>query len=178
MGNEAAELEPQIRRQAIEVELQRIEESAKYSAQIQFEAAKHWRGANLALGLPASVLAAVAGATALADVTSPVVAGVLALASAGFGAILTTVNAAHRMSEATSAANAYLEIQTAARQARLIDLPYQSIDESRATLAERTARRDEQNKNVDPPSGRAYRKGSNNIASGGQSYAVDSRPPD
>ncbi|MCM3848778.1 SLATT domain-containing protein [Pseudonocardia sp. DR1-2] len=162
------------RRRAIADELRRLEESAMYSAQIQFEAAKQWRGMNLVLGLPASVLAAVAGATALADATNQLVAGILALMSAAFGAILTTVNAAHRMNQASAAANAYLEIQTAARQARLIDLPGQDIDEIRATLAELTARRDEQNKTVEPPNRRAYKRGSKNIEDGGQSYEVDS----
>jgi hypothetical protein len=60
--------------------------------------------------------------------------------SAGLGAILTTINAAHRMNQAAAAANAYLEVQTAARQTRVVDLPYQSIEEARATLAELAAR--------------------------------------
>lgn len=146
-----------------------------YSAQIQFEQAKRWRGVNLSLGVPASVLAAVSGATALATTTGRIAAGIIALVAAGFGGILTTVNAAHRMNQASAAANAYLEIQTAARQARLVDLPHQTIDEARTTLAELTARRDEQNKTAEPPSRRSYRKGSKNIESGGQTYAVDQR---
>lgn len=144
-----------------------------YSAQIQFEQAKQWRGVNLALGLPASALAAVAGATALADTAGRLVAGVLALVSAGFGAVLTTINASHRMNQASSAANAYLEIQTAARQARLTDLPYQTVEEGRAALAEITARRNEQNKTAEVPNRRAYRRGAKNIEDGGQSYTVD-----
>ncbi len=136
---------------AIRDELERIEESAKWSAQCQFEQAKQWRGINLALGLPASSLAAVSGAAALASTTSRVVAGVIALVSAAFGALLTTVNASHRTNRATAAANSYLEIQTAARQARLIDLPTATPDEARSILAELTARRDEQNKTAEPP---------------------------
>jgi len=124
------------RRTAIESELRRLEESATYSSQMQFEQTKLWRTVNLGLGLPASMLAAVSGATALASTTGRLTAGVLALAAAGFGAVLTTVNASHRMNQAASAANAYLEIQTAARQAREIDLPVLSIEEARATLAE------------------------------------------
>lgn len=49
------------RRVAIEDELRRLEESAMYSGQIQFEETKIWRRVNLTLGIPASVLAAVAG---------------------------------------------------------------------------------------------------------------------
>lgn len=161
------------RRASIRDELRRLEESAMYSAQNQFEQAKQWRSINLTLGLPASVLAAVAGATALADTAGRVPAGVLALASAAFGAVLTTINASHRMNQAASAANAYLEIQTATRQAREIDLPYWTIEEARSMLAELTARRDEQNKTAEPPSRRAYRKAQANITGGGQTYQVD-----
>ena len=96
-----------------------------------------------------------------------------ALVAAGMGAILTTLNASHRMNQAASAANAYLEIQTAARQAREIDLPRWTWEEARAELAELTARRDEQNKTAEPPGRRAYKKAQKNIARGGQKYAVD-----
>ena len=170
----ASESEKDVRtRKAIEVELQRIEESAKYSAQIQFEQTKQWRRINLVLGLPASVLAAVAGATALATTAGRVVAGLMALAAAAFGAILTTLNASPRMNQASAAANAYLEIQTAARQAREIDLENWSVDEARAELAELTSRRDEQNKTAEVPNRRSYRKAKKNLAAGGQDYAVD-----
>ncbi len=161
------------RRSRIEQELLRIEESATWSAQAQFEQAKQWRGVNLMLGLPASVLAAVSGATALASTTGRFVAGVLALAAAAFGAVLTTVNASHRTSQASAAANTYLEIQTAARQLRTVDLPYLTIEEARAALAELTARRDEQNKTAEPPNRWAYRRARKNIGAGGQDYAVD-----
>jgi membrane protein YdbS with pleckstrin-like domain len=161
------------RRAAISAELARLEESTLYSAQNQFEQAKQWRGINLVLGVPASVLAAVAGATALASAANRFWAGVLALAAAAFGAVLTTLNASHRTNQAASAANAYLEIQTAARQARLIDLPVTELDDSRAQLAELTARRDEQNKTAEPPNRLARRRAQRNIAGGGQTYAVD-----
>jgi hypothetical protein len=161
------------RRQQIESELQRLEESAMHSAQTQFERTKQWRAVNLILGLPASVLAALAGATALASTAGRITAGILALAAAGFGAILTTVNASHRTNQASAAANAYLEIQTAARQARLIDLPDQTTDEARATLAELTARRDEQNRTAEVPGRRAYKKGRRNITKGNQTYKID-----
>lgn len=172
MEPNGARSEPR-RRTAIEAELHRLEESATYSSQMQFEQAKLWRGVNLGLGLPASTLAAVSGATALASTAGRLAAGVLALAAAGFGAVLTTVNSSHRMNQSASAANAYLEIQTAARQAREIDLPVLSIEEARGVLAELTARRDEQNKTAEPPGRRAYRRAKANITGGGQDYAVD-----
>jgi hypothetical protein len=139
------------RKQAIAAELRRLEESAMYGAQMQFEQAKHWRGINLGLGLPASVLAAVSGATALAATTGRIAAGILALISAAFGGVLTTVNASHRTSQAASAGNGYVAIQTASRQPRTIDLPNIAPDDAREALAELTARLDEQNKSAEPP---------------------------
>ncbi|GAA1723118.1 hypothetical protein GCM10009765_83850 [Fodinicola feengrottensis] len=162
------------RRRALDEEFQRLEESAMYSAQNQFEVAKQWRGVNLMLGLPASVLAAVSGATALASTTGRLWAGLLALAAAAFGAILTTINASHRTNQAAAAANAYLAIQTAARQARLLDLHSSDLDDARNTLAEITARRDEQNKTAEPPNKWARRRAQKSIGSGGQTYGIDS----
>ena len=144
-----------------------------WSAQMQLEGTKLWRGVNLLLGLPASTLAAVSGITALVATTGRIAAGVIALAAAAFGATLTTVNASHRMNQAAAAGNAYLEIQTAARQMRELDLPYMEIEEARAIVGEITARRDEQNKTAEPPSKRLYRKARKNIESGGQDYAED-----
>lgn len=162
------------RRQALDGELRRLEESAMYSAQNQFEQAKQWRGINLLVGVPASVLAAISGAAALASTANAFWAGVLALAAAAFGAVLTTVNASHKTNQATSAANAYLEIQTAARQARLLDLPTAELSEMRSTVQEITARRDEQNRTAEPPNRWARRRAQKNISGGGQTYEADS----
>ncbi|UUA05222.1 MULTISPECIES: SLATT domain-containing protein [Streptomyces] len=174
---ENPEPEARARRAAIADELRRLEESAMYSAQTQFETAKHWRGVHLMMGIPTSLLAAVAGTTALVESTGRIAAGILALVSAGISAVMTTVNAPLRMSHATGCANAYLEVQTAARQARTVDLPVLPVDEARLVLAELTARRDEQNRAADPPGRRAYRRAQANIGRGGQTYAVDHDRP-
>jgi hypothetical protein len=161
------------RRRAIETELYRLEENAMYGSQMQFEQAKLWRGVNLVLGIPASVLAAVAGATALAATAGRIAAGILALTAAGFGALLTTLNASYRTNQAAVAATGYLAVQTAARQLRTIDLPAMDLDDARKDLAALTSQLDEQNKSAAPPSGRVYRRAKTNIEGGGQTYAVD-----
>lgn len=109
----------------------------------------------------------------MSDTGYAVLGGILALVASAGGAILTTLNASHRMNQASAAANAYLEVQTAARQARLIDLPGLDMDEARAILAELTARRDEQNKTAEVINGRARKLAQKNIHGGGQDYAVD-----
>jgi hypothetical protein len=161
------------RRHAIGAELRRIEESAMYSAQCQFEETKRWRAVHLLLGVPATLLAAVAGTTALVDSTGRTAAGILALISSGLGAVLTTVNAPQRTAHAAASANAYLEIQTAARQHREIDLEHWTPEEARRAVAGLTARRDEQNATAEVPGRRAYRKAQANLRAGTQTYAVD-----
>ncbi|MET7368071.1 SLATT domain-containing protein [Streptomyces sp. NPDC005566] len=165
------------RSRAFDAEFRRLEESAMWSAQCQFEEGKRWRATHWALGLPATLLAAVAGTTALVESTGGTTAGILALLSAGLGAVLTTVNASQRASQAVAAANVYLSIQTAARQHREIDLPDWTSTGAREALAALTARRDEQNAGTDPPSRRAYRKARANLNAGGQTYTVDGPAP-
>lgn len=154
-------------------ELMRIEESAAYSGQSQFEQAKFWRGINLLIGVPAATLAAISGATGLSSVANRVIAAYLALAAAGLGALLTVLNTNRRTTQAHSAANAYLEVQTAARQLREIDLPVISYDDARTKLQELTARRDEINKTADIPAFFAYWLGTRNIRKGRQIYEAD-----
>lgn len=154
-------------------EARRIEESAMFSAQSQFEQAKLWRGVNLVLGGPAAVLAALSGAAGLADAANRTTAAILALLAAGLGATVTTLNASSRAERAHTAANAYLAIQTDARQLRLLDLPDLDPAEARARLAALTVRQQEANAAADVPSRLAYRLGKRNIRSGGQAYAAD-----
>lgn len=164
------------RREQIQLELARVEESAMYSAANQFALSQQWGALNLLLGVPASVLAAVAGVTALSSTTGSFWAGVVALGASAFGAVLTILNASKKATQATSAANAYLEIQTAARQERNIDSRARTVEEARGMLAELTARRDEQNKTASPPNRFARRRGSVVLRKGGQDYAVDAMP--
>ena len=160
-------------RQAITAELSRIEEGAEHSSNSQFEQAKLWRGTNLVLGVPAAVLAAVAGATALASTAGRVVAGILALCAAGLGAVMTTLNAARRAEQAHVAGNAYLGLRNDARRLRTIDLPALPVSEARQALEELTGRESEINNGAPIPSRIAFWLGRRNIARGGTTYRVD-----
>lgn len=160
---------------SIEAELKRLEESAAYSSQAQFEQAKFWRGLNLLIGAPAAILAAISGTAGLSSVSNRVMAAYLALIAAGLGALITILNTNRRTTQAHSAANAYLEVQTASRQLREIDLPVISYDDARTQLQELTARRDEINKTADIPAFFAYWKGKRNIHKGRQTYLVDTQ---
>jgi hypothetical protein len=156
----------------IYAELEVLEESAMFSGQSQFEQAKFWRGINLLIGAPAALFAAIAGVTGLASVSNQKMAAYFALAAAGLGALVTALNADRRSTQAHSAANAYLEIQTAARQLRLVDLDEMKYKEARASLRDLTNRRDEINKTADIPSFYAYLRGRMNIKKNRQKYGT------
>lgn len=164
----------------------RIHEAAEFSAQTQFEQAKVWRGWNFALGAPAAAAAAVAGSAilssdswSLAAIPGSVVGGVLALLAAALTALLTTINASRRMNQSQSSGNAYLQLQTEARQLITIDLKTMSFEEARAALEGITNSRNELNKTSEAPGRRAYLRVKRNlIDDGGQDYAVDELPRD
>jgi hypothetical protein len=158
-------------------EIERIHESAMWSAQCQFEQMKLWRWANLVLGVPAAVLAAVSGGTGLAEARDGDVSSwpaILALLAAAFGAALTTLNPARRVTQSQASGNAFLEVQTAARQLLLLDLADLSVAHARDQLRELSARRDELNKTADPPGRLAYWLAKRNLEkNNGQVYEVD-----
>ena len=158
--------------QSIANETHRIHQSARDSAQGQFEQAKLWRLANLVLGAPAAALAAIAGGTGLSG-QKGTTTGILALIAAGLSAVLTTVNASRRMTQAQSSANAYLQLQTEARQFLTIDLAGMSHEDARDVLRNLTNSRNELNKTADPPSRPAYWLAKRNLKKGGQDYDAD-----
>jgi hypothetical protein len=157
-------------------EIARLHENVLWSAQGQFEQMKLWRAMNAVLGVPAAVLAAVSGGTGLAADKPTATPAILALIAAGFGAALTTLNPSRRVSQSQGAANAYLELQTVARQLLAVDLPNLSREDARERLATLTARREEVNKTADPPSWYAYWRAGQSIKKGRQSHEVDAEP--
>jgi fermentation-respiration switch protein FrsA (DUF1100 family) len=158
---------------AVILELKRIEESTTYSSQSQFEQAKLWRGINLLFGVPAAVLAAVAGATALASTSGRLAAGIIALVAAGLGAVTTTLNASQRSKEAQDVGNAYLALMSHCRMTRTVELPNASDDAARAALAALRAQHDSINSKATPPSFYAFWRAKRNIERGRETYEVD-----
>jgi hypothetical protein len=159
--------------QSISDELSRIEEAAMHSAQTQFSSAKFWRGLNLALGIPAATLAAVAGTTVLASAVSARAGAAIALVAAALTAIMTTINAAQRAEQSRVSANAYLDLQGDVRVLRTIDLPDLARGEARKQLGELIERRNTINGTAPVPAFLAYLLGRRNITKGRQTYEVD-----
>lgn len=162
-------------------EASRIHESAMYSAQAQFEQAKIWRRINIWLGAPAAVFAALGGSAVLGSssisvlgIKTTLIGGAMSLLAAAMTAILTTVNASRRHAQSQASGNAFLQLQTAARQFVLVDIRQDNYEDARAKLDDLTTLRDDLNKAADVPSRRAYQRGKRNINKfGGQSYATD-----
>lgn len=154
-------------------ELARIEESADYSAQGQFEQSKIWRRCFHWLGGTAAILAGAAGATGVARVTNGLVPGVLALVSAGMGALVTTIDPAGHAARASESGNAYLALRNEARRVLRLDLPGAVLDEAREQIEKIARRNDDLNTAIEPPSVRAYRRARKNIERGQTTAAVD-----
>jgi len=159
--------------EGIAAELSRVEEAASHSAQTQFSSAKFWRGLNLALGVPAAVLAALAGTTVLADASSAKTGAAIALVAAALAAVMTTLNASQRAEQSRVSANAYLALQGDARVLRTIDLPSLEHGDARQALAELVERRNTINGTAPVPAFLAYLFGRRNITKGRQTYEID-----
>jgi hypothetical protein len=144
-----------------------------YSAQTQFSSAKFWRGLNLALGVPAAMLAAVAGTSVLANAVSANTGAAISLVAAAMTAVLTSLNAAQRAEQSRVAANAFLSLQSAARVLRTVDIATLAGAEARQRLEELAQRRDSVNEAAPLPSFLAYKLGRRNIVKGRQEYDVD-----
>lgn len=153
----------------------RVEESAKWSSQNQFEQAKIWRGSNYIIGVPSTGLGAVAGAATLATTFGRFWAGLAMLAAASLTAIMTLLNLARRTDEALGTANAYLAVQQDARVFCEIDLHKLNYEEARQALSELIARLQEVHKSAPLVSKRAYKKAKKNIEGGGQTYEADKK---
>jgi hypothetical protein len=161
------------RRRPIEDELKRIEESATYSSQSQFAQAKLWQSVNLVVGLPAALLAAVSGGTALAGLVGTNAAAGMALGAAAFAALALTLNASERARQSHAAANAYLGLLGAARRVRTVELLELTFEQARDQLDEIGRRADEINQSAPIPSRWAFWRGRKNVERGGTTYAVD-----
>jgi hypothetical protein len=85
-------------RHAISKEFHAIRQRAEGSALKEQSKARWWARLYFVVGLPAAVLAAIAGATALASTADHVVAGVIALIAAGLTAAATFLDSGTRRS--------------------------------------------------------------------------------
>lgn len=160
-------------RAAADAEAQRLHESVMTSAQGQFEASKVWRVWNWLLGGFTGAASGLAGVLTFASDGLQTLSGCLALAAAVTAAADTTIKPDKRAERAHASANEYLSVQAAVRKFQTLDVPTKDFHSLRQLLDDHSARVDAVNKASDPIPRFAYNKASDNIAKGGQSYAVD-----
>ena len=154
-------------------ELRRLEEDTTYASQSQFEASKFWRLWHWMLGIPAAVLAAVAGFTGLISVTGRIPAAILALIAAVMGGLLTTVEPNKHVRQAQAAGVAYNEVRVGTRQARLVDLPNVPLQDARSRLHDLTEQKNQVDRVAEPPNTYAFWRAKRNVEAGRLRNVVD-----
>ncbi|HEY0539860.1 MAG TPA: hypothetical protein VGD53_15905 [Actinoallomurus sp.] len=137
-------------RVAVAAEFCRIEEICSRAARAQWETVRIWRVINLGLGSTAVIAAGVAGSVVLAGDRFPVMAGALALVAAMLTTIISMVGPARKENQAVEAAKAYQSAETAARQARQVDLPGHTFAQARQGLCDLTERWHAANRTATP----------------------------
>jgi len=153
-------------------EARRIEEDAEHSAKGHFNAADRWSGYHLRIGLPAAVLAAIAGGSAFAD--CPVVTSALAVLSTALITVLTFLKPSEHSANHKAVADQYLKLRNRARMFREIELSGDmELDAAKARLMELADVRDELNQASPEFSRQDYEKAKTDIDEGRSQYRVD-----
>ena len=158
---------------ALEREAQRVEEDALYSAKGHFEAARRWNQVHFWIGLPAAVMSAGAGVSALSD--EGLLAGVLALFVAALTATATFLNPSNRSTMHHQAGTQFNGVRNRARFFREIELGLGRTDADLAlSLRELTKERDDLNVSSPQIPRWAFEKARRAIEAGEATYLVDS----
>lgn len=157
-------------------EARRVEEDTEHSFKGHYNAAARWGRYHLWLGLPAALLAAVAGAAAFRD--QPEWAGSLALVSTALTTVLTFLKPSERAEMHKAVAGQYQSLRNQARMFREIGLlDGIAPDEARAHLFELAEARDELNQRAPAIARGDYELAKRDIESGLARYRTDEAKP-
>lgn len=110
------------RRDAIGSEFGKILERATRNAESERHAARRWGRLYFLVGLPAAILAAIAGATALASTAGRVAAGIVALISSALTATATFLDSQTRRRSHENLAAGWQVLANDAHVRRIVDL--------------------------------------------------------
>lgn len=162
---------------ALATEARRVEEDCLYSARSHFEAASRWSRLHYTIGVPTTVLAAVAGGSAVADHLSA--AAIIGLLVTALSALAVFLNPSDRSHQHHSAGTRFNEVRNRARVFREIDLQTgRELGQLVQELKDLGATRDELN-NTSPQIPRwAFRRARESIGRGEATYRVDEGPLD
>lgn len=154
------------------VEARRIEEDAEHSAKGHYNANDRWGHYHIYLGLPAALIAALAGAFAFKNI--PEVAGTLAIFSTALTTILTFLKPSERAELHKASAGQYHMLRNQTRLFREIELgDGMEVAATKARLLELAKMRDKLNA-ASPGVPRCdYEKAKKDIDAGRSRYQVD-----
>jgi len=166
-------------REEIIREAKRIEESVLYSSKGHFKAAALWGQFHIILGLPMVVLAAVAGASAFAQLAKDrTLAGILSIIVVVLSSITTFLNPNKKASEHLNAGNKYDALMNKIRIFRIIECWEETSDQ---VLSERLKRHSEDKTVLNQGSPQipwpAYRLAKRGIRRGEADFEVDKPLP-
>lgn len=160
-------------RAAIQAEVARILESAVFSAQGQFEAAKAWRALHWTLGVLTAALSTLAAVLTFAT-DAQVASGVLAVVAAIAAAILTSSRPDKLAERAVARGNDYTTLRNDSRRLLHVRVPNDEIGVLRVALDELAGRASDLDHISDPIPRFSYNKAKRNIErDGGQQFEVD-----
>ena len=160
-------------RAAIQAEVARVHESAVFSAQGQFEAAKAWRTLHWTLGVLTAGLSTLAAVLTFAT-DAQVASGILAVVAAIAAALLTSSRPDKLAERAVARGTDYTTLRNDARRVLHVQVPSDEISVLREALDGLAERASDLDHTSDPIPRFAYNKAKRNIdRDGGQQFEVD-----
>lgn len=160
-------------RAAIQAEVARILESAVFSAQGQFEAAKVWRALHWTLGVLTAALSTLAAVLTFAT-DAQAASGVLAVLVAIVAAVLTSSRPDKLAERAVSRGNDYTTLRNDARRVLHLQVSSDEVCVLREALEGLAGRASDLDHTSDPIPRFAYNRAKRNIErDGGQQFEVD-----
>ena len=160
-------------RAAIHAEVARVHESAVFSAQGQFEAAKAWRTLHWTLGVLTAGLSTLAAVLTFAT-DAQVASGILAVVAAIAAALLTSSRPDKLAERAVARGNDYTTLRNDARRVLHVQVPSDEISVLREALDGLAERASDLDHASDPIPRFAYNRAKRNIErDGGQQFEVD-----
>lgn len=155
-------------------EAKRIEEDAIHSAKGHFNASMYWRRIHFWIGIPATICAAIAGASALAAFQyHEVIAGVLSIVATILSALATFINPNQKAEIHQTSGTYFSALKNKIRLFYNIEIA--QLDDLKATreIKKYGNERDDLNKKSPEISTRAFNKAKNGIDQGEATYAID-----
>src|SRR5215218_5354968 len=148
-------------------ELKRIEEDTTLSSKSHFDAADMWNQWHLRLGIPATILSAIAGVSALSQFDyHNILAGIIAILVAVLTGLITFLNPSERAERHLTAGNAYNELKNNSRIGYDIQADTLDVEELAEKMNELNSRRSELNQESPQPARADFEKARKGIEEG------------